>query len=58
MSRKNVPSDRQSECVGKAPFETKASALRVVEGRRGNKRKVEVYRCSHCHKWHLAGNFF
>lgn len=48
-------SDRQAECVGKASFDTKASAIRVVQGRRGNKRKVEVYRCEHCHKFHLGG---
>lgn len=48
--------DRMSSCVGKETYDSYDSAYRA-KGRCDKRGKPSrVFRCDHCHKWHLATN--
>jgi hypothetical protein len=53
--------DPRSACFGKQAFLTQREAYEVLERIRAQRRsrdrkKLHVYRCKHCHQYHLGGN--
>jgi len=45
---------RESACTGKIPFSSFAQAQRVAERGTRRGRSRQVYRCVHCHHFHLG----
>jgi len=43
-----------SACGGKEPFASGAHASRAARNMGRFGKKVEVYRCPACHKWHIG----
>lgn len=51
-----MPDGWLTGCTGKTGFESYTRAKRVVNRKRGrdDEEGREIYRCTHCRKWHLT----
>lgn len=50
MSEYRGTGDIRSDCSGKHPFESQNLARKVA----GRMPSAKVYRCPHCHKYHIG----
>ena len=57
MTSSRLINDRLSSCVGKETYDGWDSADRARRRCEKKGKPAKVFRCDHCHKWHLATAF-
>lgn len=51
-----APDTVESGCLGKQPFADPDFAARIARKQHSNGRKLSVYRCKWCRKFHIGSN--